>query len=117
MNPEEQQVEATEAPVGVDALVSIAGIAKEIHLNALAHGWWDTDRKIPELLCLIHSEVSEVLEAYRNEDIDNIKEEMADIVIRVFDMAEGLGIDIQSEILKKHEINKSRPYRHGGKRC
>lgn len=27
------------------------------------------------------------------------------------------GIDIEAAILQKHEYNKTRPYRHGGKKC
>jgi NTP pyrophosphatase (non-canonical NTP hydrolase) len=96
---------------------NISKIAEEIHKNAKAHGWWDCKRSIPELLCLIHSEVSEALEAYRKMDWDNLAEELADIIIRVFDMAESLDIEIEKEILRKHEINKKRPYRHGGKKC
>ena len=96
---------------------SIADIAKKVHKNAVEHGWWDKERLVPELLCLIHSEVSEALEAYRNSNIEGMAEELADIVIRVFDMAEGMGIDIQTEIIEKHMINKKRTYRHGGKMC
>jgi len=75
-------------------------------------------RNVPELLALVHSEISEALEAYRKRITDgpnNFGEELADAVIRVFDMAEGLGIDIEAEILRKHEYNKTREYRHGGK--
>lgn len=39
--------------------------AKEVHENAVAHGWWETDRPIYETLALIHSEWSEALEEYR----------------------------------------------------
>lgn len=90
---------------------------KKIHQNAKKHGWWDSERPIPETLCLIHSEVSEALEAYRKDDMNNFKEELADIVIRVLDAAGGYKIDLESEIRKKHEINKKRSYRHGNKRC
>lgn len=90
---------------------------KEIHENAVNHGWWDTNVRIPELLCLVHAEVSEALEAYRKYDDEHMKEELADVVIRVMDMCEAFGIDLEEEIRKKHEINKGRPYRHGNKRC
>jgi NTP pyrophosphatase (non-canonical NTP hydrolase) len=92
-------------------------LAKEIHENAVNHGWWEEYRSIPELLCLVHAEVSEALEAYRNKDDANFREELADVVIRVFDMAEGLGINIQEEVVKKHFFNIQRPYKHGGKVC
>lgn len=95
----------------------IRDMAQLIHQNAINHGWWETQRPIPELLALVHSEASEAFEAFRNGDDNHIGEELADIVIRVFDMAEGLGIDIEDEIVRKHEFNKTRAYRHGGKRC
>ena len=88
-----------------------------IHDNAVKHGWWDTQRPIPELLCLVHSEVSEALEAYRIGNRPNFEEELADIIIRVLDMAEGLAIDLEDAILKKHAVNIKRSYRHGNKIC
>jgi NTP pyrophosphatase (non-canonical NTP hydrolase) len=97
--------------------MSINEMAEAVYDNAKKHGWWDTQRNIPELLCLIHSEVSEALEAYRNDDFANLGEELADIVIRVMDMAEGYGYDLEAEIIKKHEHNKTREYRHGNKKC
>lgn len=90
---------------------------KEIYNCAQAHGWWDEERPIPELLCLLHSEISEALEAYRNHDDDNFREELADLAIRLLDMCGGLGIDLEYEISKKHMVNVSRPFKHGGKRC
>lgn len=38
---------------------------KEVHENAVAHGWWETDRSIAEIIVLIHSEWSEALEEAR----------------------------------------------------
>ena len=68
---------------------------------------------ISSRLMLIVSEVSEVLEALRKNDKENFKEELADIVIRTCDLAGGLGVDLQEEILKKINKNKNRPYKHG----
>lgn len=39
--------------------------AKEVHENAVAHGWWETDRSFAECIVLIHSEWSEALEEAR----------------------------------------------------
>lgn len=41
-------------------------LAKEIHENAKAHGWWDDNRTFPEIVALDHSELSQALEEYRN---------------------------------------------------
>ncbi len=92
-----------------------------IHKLAVEKGWWDTKREVPELLCLVHSEVSEALEAYRNNVPSSsrncLAEELADIVIRVFDMATFFKIDIIGAIARKHQYNKTRAYKHGGKKC
>lgn len=39
--------------------------AREVHANAVAHGWWETERDSAEIIALIHSEWSEALEEYR----------------------------------------------------
>ncbi len=96
-----------------------------IAINAELHGWRarnNTAKKdIPELLCLIHSEISEALEAYRNGikagDKGCIGEELADAVIRIFHFAYLFNIDIIAEVDKKHKTNIDRPFRHGNKAC
>jgi len=89
----------------------------KVHELAKEKGWWNEKRNIPELLCLMHSEISEALEAYRKNDNDNFMEELADLAIRLFDACEAWQIDLDEEIAKKYAINKAREYRHGGKRC
>ena len=99
----------------------------EVHEVAKAHGWWENPRTIGELLMLITSEVVEAFEEVRNGHepnetyykdgkMEGVPSELADIVIRVMDLCEYCGIDLERAILEKHEYNKTRPYKHGGKK-
>lgn len=92
------------------------------HKNSLQKGFWDEyftlkdTNPIPVLLsklALITSEVGEAVEAVRKGDIVDLGEELADIVIRCFDLAVGLHINIESEVVSKMEYNKTRPHMHG----
>lgn len=95
--------------------MDIATVARECARIADDHGFAintkDLTINVPTALCLIHSEVSEALESYRQGR--DIGEELADIVIRVFHLSEVLQMDIENEILSKMEKNRSRPYKHG----
>ena len=44
--------------------MTINEFAAEVHKNAVDHGWWEGERTFPEIVALIHSEVSEALEEY-----------------------------------------------------
>ncbi|AGM11909.1 hypothetical protein DNAM5_46 [Haloarcula californiae tailed virus 1] len=71
------------------------------------------ERSRAKILALIHSEVSEALEADREGDEQEYAEELADIVIRVMDHAETEGIDLEEEIKEKNAANRDREYKHG----
>jgi NTP pyrophosphatase (non-canonical NTP hydrolase) len=71
---------------------------------------------VPAKLALIHSEVSEALEAYRRGHRLDFMEEMADVMIRVLDCVSGLGMDLGPVLTRKLVFNRSHGHRHGGKR-
>lgn len=94
----------------------------EILAINVANGWdvckpedWADTNKIAAKLALIHSEVSEALEAIRHNDKENFTEEMADVLIRVLDTTAGLGLDMDTTVAVKLEKNRHRGYKHGGK--
>jgi len=101
-------------------LNSLGKVVLAINQN---NGWnctvpadWSDTYKIPAILALVGTEVSEAVEAFRHDDKDNFAEELADVVIRVLDCAAGLEIDLESAIAAKLTRNTERGYRHGGKR-
>lgn len=106
--------------------MKINELVEESHKLAVEKGWYETKRGIPESLCLIHSEISEALEAYRDGSVnfyilngkpEGFGVELADAVIRIADLAGSMGLDLEEIIRTKHEYNKTRPHRHGGKKA
>ena len=110
--------------------MQIKELLQEAHDTATEKGWWDLpDRNVPELLALIHSEVSEALEAYRIKGKDNLGDiwhssakkpegftvELADVLIRIADLCAEFNLDLEQALVEKMAYNKTRPYRHGNK--
>jgi NTP pyrophosphatase (non-canonical NTP hydrolase) len=80
-----------------------------------ANGWFEKERPFSTDIALLHSEVSEAYEGYRNNDIVNVHEELADILIRLLDTCERLDVNLVEQFMRKCLKNANRGYRHGGK--
>jgi NTP pyrophosphatase (non-canonical NTP hydrolase) len=106
--------------------MNIKELCKYAHENAKSHGFWEDveiidtfndkysmNNAISTRLMLIVAEVSEALEGLRKNDAENFREELADVAIRLFDLCGGLDIDLETEIITKMAINKTRSYKHG----
>ncbi len=98
-------------------------IQLEVYTTACAKGWWKGDRNKAELLALMHSELSEALEALRYGDppddkipeFSGVEAELADVIIRIMDMGQAFNYRIAEAILAKMTMNKTREHKHGGK--
>ncbi len=109
--------------------MTIKELQATAYSNATILGWNEKHISFTEMIALIHTEVSEALESYRdNEPVSylnnefnpskpcGVASEFADILIRVGHYSELLGIDLEAEVKRKLEYNLSRSYRHGNKK-
>lgn len=127
---------------------TLHGMQADVRAVNEANGWHDTERTFGDTIALLHSEVSEAFEAYRDWGLadvtitehekrcfsagahaegkcpwlngpmkpEGVGSEFADILIRLLDSAERHGIDLEAEYQRKLAHNRTRGYRHGGKR-
>lgn len=119
----------------------ISNLMTEVHRLVTEKGWREnipviprsnvesfSEYVFPAYLDLAHSELTEALEAYRDRvwsdtrhDADppdkpvGVGPELADVIIRVLDMCDIWGIDIEYEIDRVLKYGWTRPYQHGGR--
>jgi NTP pyrophosphatase (non-canonical NTP hydrolase) len=95
-------------------------LAKTINADNVAKGFYDSPREFGTTIALIHSELSEALEASRKDLMDDklthrhgVEVELADALIRILDYAGHANLDIEGAVMEKLAFNKTRPYKHG----
>lgn len=136
---------------------SLAEMAEEIYEVNVTNGWYKEDRSIGDDIALLHSEVSEMFEAWRDTGLSDQTDgdehcgrcgigraehdvyfaststardahdfalpkpegwgsECADVLIRLLDTCRRTGVDLNYEYERKLAYNRTRGWRHGGKR-
>ena len=106
--------------------MSLNAIAKEVYETSREKGWHDSPRETGTIHMLIVSEIAEATEAARmsQEPMWYTREgkpegeavELADAVIRIMDYFASKGWNLDHVINEKIAYNKTRSYRHGGKK-
>lgn len=128
---------------------SLEAMMRRVRKFNVAKGWRvDGDHLVPDAngrtfgddIALIHSELSEALEAYRDHGLEpyiaigegeqiqlvdpgeygpckpeGVPSELADVFIRLLDTCAHLGVDLEREFRMKMDYNDIRSNRHGGK--
>jgi len=113
-----------EHPEDMAPATLLNAICGDVHTRNRANGWWNDlstgedithTRNVGELLCLVHSEISEAMEGHRKGLMDDklkhrpmFEVELADAVIRIFDMAGAFRLDLGGAIVEKLRFNDSR---------
>jgi len=104
-----------------NTILIINSLCEDVH-EANKQWWIDLDsglplkRNVPEMLMLVVSELAEAMEGHRKSLKDDklpwrsmFEVELADALIRIFDISAGLGLDLGGAFVEKMAFNTQRP--------
>jgi NTP pyrophosphatase (non-canonical NTP hydrolase) len=101
------------AKIPLGSLRSIMDWQRIVTDWAVSKGFTWTRKDVDTMLLRIHSEISEASEVVRDNDVEGFGEELADIFIRLVNLCEVWDINLEEEVIKKHNKNIERPFLHG----
>jgi NTP pyrophosphatase (non-canonical NTP hydrolase) len=116
------------------ALSQMTAEVREVNIKL---GWRSDQTTFGEYIALLHSELTEALEAYRDWRLadatdyslsphgldtghglpkpEGVGSEFSDVLVRLLDTCDVYGIDLPAEFARKVAYNRTRPYQHGGR--
>jgi len=114
----------------------ISELINESYKTAVEKGWWESnaEREVGTALMLMVTELAEAMEEHRSgrslDEIwhqpeghpkvgkpEGVPVELADVIIRICDLAGHHKIPLNRALREKLAYNKTRSYRHGGKKA
>jgi hypothetical protein len=119
--PEIQRLSERALDIGEqNAILAINNLCESVH-EANKKWWVDLEsglllkRNVPEMLMLVVSELAEAMEGHRKSLKDDklpwrtmFEVELADAIIRIFDIGAGLGLDLGGAFVEKMAYNAQR---------
>lgn len=117
---EPERIKYLEKHMQANFILGFNQMSRAVHELAKEKGFWSSTN-FGEKCALIHSEVSETVEAKRRGNptskkippFSHCEEELADTVIRIMDLAYANDFDLAGAIIAKNEYNKGREHKHG----